>query len=96
MFSSRCEYLLQQKGPAWINTISVQNPLVNRPQLPTTPSRVLPNVVSYSRSSSVSQIEDPHLENRDELLEEGMRTIQAQAAREMGFTEERIRQVMLE
>lgn len=98
----QCEFLLQQKGPAWVTAISVQNPNIQRPIFPQRENRVLPNVVSSPHPLPpapvpLDRIEDPQqqLHMRDEILEEGMRSEPVETARQMGFTDDQIRDVQM-
>nr|XP_039272842.1 uncharacterized protein LOC120347079 isoform X2 [Styela clava] len=93
-FYPECEFLLQQRGPGWVTSISVQNPNVQRPNLPVRNQQNLPNVVS----SPYPLPPEPHIDDpveihrmREEMLQAGMLSAPVQAARAMGFSDERIK-----
>lgn len=99
----QCEYLLQQRGPGWVNSISVQNPDVERPILPSRERHILPNEAPTSHQPSGAQasssFEPPPstlVENpQQSLLNQAMRSAAVEVARTMGFSEELIREVQL-
>ncbi|XP_039247791.2 inhibitor of apoptosis protein-like [Styela clava] len=99
----QCEYLLQQRGPGWVNEISAQNPDVARPILPVRERHILPNAShgSQSPSSEVSTTQHSSAlslsgENpQQRLLHQAMQSQAVQIARSMGFSEQQIRETQL-
>lgn len=100
-FYPNCEHLLQQRGPGWVTSISVQNPNIERPGLPAhNQQQNLPNVVS----SPTPLPPEPPTPNdpveinrrRQQLLNIGMQSEPVQVARRMGYPDDRIREVQMQ
>nr|XP_039261591.1 E3 ubiquitin-protein ligase XIAP-like isoform X2 [Styela clava] len=93
-FYPNCEFLLQQRGPAWLTSVSIQNPNILRPNLPDQTLQVIPNVVTQP----LAHPPEPHIDDpvqihrlREKMLQAGMRSEPGQAARAIGFSDEKIK-----